>query len=418
MFCLILILNRLRLQLSLSLFIGSLALALMAGMTPMAWLMGVLNSVINPQTLILAAVVGLIIVMSRLMEDSGHMKRFVESFARLSRDARVVSSAMPALIGLLPMPGGALFSAPLVETSFQERPVSREEKTILNYWFRHLWEYWWPLYPGVVLAIALLEVDVSRYMSFMAPLTLITVLVGIIFILRPLGRMTIQRDGQETWPEVRHFFFEMMPILIVVLVILLIAVLRRVLGFFDVHINMIGGSAILPGILVAILWVCVVNKIPLKKIKHAVTAKGILPLILLILTIMIFKGIMMESQIVAEIRNELTAYKIPVLVVIMLMPFISGIVTGIAVGFVGTSFPLIIPLFHNVQHMDYMMLAVLAFTFGYMGMMLSPVHLCLLVTKDYYKASLMKTYRYLVPPVVAVLIIVVGLFFAIRMFSG
>jgi integral membrane protein (TIGR00529 family) len=323
---------------------------------------------------------------------------------------------MPALIGLLPMPGGALFSAPLVETSFQERPVSREEKTVLNYWFRHLWEYWWPLYPGVVLAIALLEVDISRYMSFMAPLTLITVLVGIIFILRPMGRMTIQRDGQKTWPEVRHFFFQMMPILIVVLVILLVAALRRILGFFDVHFNMIGGSAILPGILVAILWVCIVNKIPLKKIGQAVTAKGILPLILLIITIMIFKGIMMESQIVTEIRNELTAYKIPVLVVIMLMPFISGIVTGIAVGFVGTSFPLIIPLFHNAQPMDYMMLAVLAFTFGYMGMMLSPVHLCLLVTKDYYKASLMKTYRYLVPPVVAVLIIVVGLFYAIRIF--
>jgi integral membrane protein (TIGR00529 family) len=352
------------------------------------------------------------------MEDSGHMKRFVESFARLSRDARVVSSAMPALIGLLPMPGGALFSAPLVETSFQDRSVSREAKTVLNYWFRHLWEYWWPLYPGVVLAIALLEVDISRFMTFMAPLTLISALVGIIFILRPLGSMTIQHDSQKTWPEVRHFLFEMMPILIVVLVILLIGALRRVLGLFDVHFNMIGGSAILPGILVAICWVCVVNKIPLNKFKQAVTAKGIPPLILLIFTIMIFKGIMMESQIVAEIRNELTAYNIPVLVVIMLMPFISGIVTGIAIGFVGTSFPLIIPLFHNAQHMEYMLFAALAFTFGYMGMMLSPVHLCLLVSKDYYKASLMKTYRYLVPPVVAVLVIVVVLFLAIRIFSG
>jgi integral membrane protein (TIGR00529 family) len=325
---------------------------------------------------------------------------------------------MPAIIGLLPMPGGALFSAPLVETSFEDRPVSREEKTALNYWFRHLWEYWWPLYPGVVLAIALLEVDISRYMAFMAPLTLITIFVGIIFILRPLGSMTIQRDGRKAWPEVRHFLFEMMPILIVVLVILFVGALRRVLGLFDIHFHMIGGSAILPGLLVGILWVSVVDKIPLNSFKRAFTAKGILPLILLIFAIMIFKGIMTESQIVTEIRNELTAYKIPVLVVIMVMPFISGVVTGIAIGFVGTSFPLIIPLFHNSQHVDYMFFAALAFTFGYMGMMLSPVHLCLLVTKDYYKASLMKSYRYIVPPVVAVLFIVVLLFFAITTFSG
>lgn len=403
---------------SLSLFIGSLALALMAGMTPLAWLIGALHSLINPQTLILAAIVGLILVMSRLMEDSGHMKRFVESFARLSRDARIVSSAMPALIGLLPMPGGALFSAPLVETSFQDRSVSREEKTALNYWFRHVWEYWWPLYPGVVLAIALLEVDISRYMVFMAPLTLISVLVGIVIILRPLGRMTIQHDSRKTWPEVRHFLFEMMPILIVILVILFIGALRRVLGLFDIHFSMIGGSAILPGLLAAILWVCVVDKVPLNSFKQALTGKGILPLIFLIFSIMIFKGIMTESRIVIEIRNELTAYNIPVLVVIMLMPFISGFVTGIAIGFVGTSFPLIIPLFHNGQHMDYMFFAALAFTFGYMGMMLSPVHLCLLVTKDYYKASLLKSYRYIVPPVAAVLFIVVLLFFTIKTFSG
>ena len=79
-------LNRLRLQLSLSLFIGSLALALLAGLSPLAWLIGSFHSVTNPQTLILAAIIGLILVMSRLMEDSGHMKRLVESFALLSRE--------------------------------------------------------------------------------------------------------------------------------------------------------------------------------------------------------------------------------------------------------------------------------------------------------------------------------------------
>ena len=102
----------------------------------------------------------------------------------------------------------------------------------------------------------------------------------------------------------------------------------------------------------------------------------------------------------------------------MLMPFISGVVTGIAIGFVGTSFPLVIPLFPVVHEMDYMPLAALAFTFGYMGMMLSPVHLCFLVSNDYYKASLTKSYRYLLPPVMAVLATVVVLFFAARMFLG
>ena len=90
---------------------------LVDGSRPGGWLRAALGSAADLQTLGLAAIVGLILVMSRLMERSGHMRRLVERFALLSRDARVVGAVMPALIGLLPMPGGALFSAPMVEAS-------------------------------------------------------------------------------------------------------------------------------------------------------------------------------------------------------------------------------------------------------------------------------------------------------------
>lgn len=413
-FSLILILNRLRLQLSLSLLIGSLLLALLTGLGPGAWIRGALAAITSMQTLSLVTIIGLILIMSRLMEDSGHMKRLVDSFTRLSKDARIVGSFMPALIGLLPMPGGALFSAPMVETSLNERSVSGEQKTVLNYWFRHIWEYWWPLYPGVVLAIALLGVDTWRFITFMAPLTLLSLMAGVIFILLPLGRFESRREGHPTWSQIKGFLWEIMPILIVILVILLLLGLTRFLHLFDINIKISGVTSILPGLLAAILWVCLVNHIPLRQFRAALLDKSALPLLLLIFSIMIFKTIMTESQAVSQVRDEMMAYKIPVLLVIMILPFISGIITGVAMGFVGASFPLIIPLFHTNQTFDYMAFAALAYTFGYMGMMLSPVHLCLLVSKDYYKASLMKSYRHLLPPVISVLIGVVILFFGIK----
>jgi len=391
---------------------GSLVLALLMGLGPVAWIKGALASATSPQTLILAAIVGLILAMSRLMEGSGHMKRLVESFALLSSDARVVGSVMPALIGLLPMPGGALFSAPMVESSLNDRVVSGEQKTVLNYWFRHIWEYWWPLYPGVVLAMALLGVDTWHFITFMAPLTFISILAGVIFILMPLGKMESYRKGHITWSQINRFLLEIMPILIVILFILLLGGLTIFLQVFDIHFKISGGTGVLPGLVAAILWVCLFNRIPFRQVRSAVLDKEMLPILVLIFSIMIFKGIMTESQAVSQIRDELMAYNIPVLLVIMIMPLISGVVTGVAIGFVGTSFPLIIPLFHTSQSFDYMGLAALAYVFGYMGMMLSPVHLCLLVSKDYYKASLMKSYRYLVPPVITVMILVVMLFFA------
>ncbi len=47
---------------------------------------------------------------------------------------------------------------------------------------------------------------------------------------------------------------------------------------------------------------------------------------------------------------------------------------------------------------------VLAYGFGYMGMMLSPVHLCFLVTKDYFDAPMQKIYRQIVPCVLCILV--------------
>jgi hypothetical protein len=80
------------------------------------------------------------------------------------------------------------------------------------------------------------------------------------------------------------------------------------------------------------------------------------------------------------------------------LPFLAGLVTGVAVGFAGTTFPLIIGLV-TVPGSALTPVSVLplAFAMGYAGMMLSPLHLCLLLTRDYFGANLLKIYRYLIP---------------------
>jgi len=150
----------------------------------------------------------------------------------------------------------------------------------------------------------------------------------------------------------------------------------------------------------------------MRKVFQEATDKGILPMLLLVAAIMVFKGVMNDSEAVIQIRNELMTHGIPIIMVILIMPFLSGLVTGIAIGFVGTSFPLIIPMFPTTHLITYLSWAALAYTFGYMGMMLSPVHLCFLVTKDYFKAGLARSYRYLFLPVLTVMVTALLLFAA------
>jgi hypothetical protein len=321
---------------------------------------------------------------------------------------------MAALIGLLPMPGGALFSAPMVDASLSALLVNKEQKTIINYWFRHIWEYWWPIFPGVILALALLKVETWLYISTMVPVTVISVLAGVLFILRPIGFAQQEVKNHVSWKALGLFLKEILPILIIIFFILFQAALTETLARFGVRFAMPGALSMLPGLVAAVIWVAVFNHVPVYRIRVSLMDRGSVSILLLIVAIMIFQGVLKESQAALQIRSELFAYHIPVAMVVMILPFLAGFITGIAVGFVGTSFPLIIPMFPDNSLVGYLASAALAFTFGFMGMMLSPVHLCFLVTKDYYGASLTKSYRYLLLPALSVMAAVAAVYFLIQ----
>jgi uncharacterized protein len=413
-FGLILVLNRLKVGLGIALLIGSLILGIWMQLGPVRLLGSALGSLADPQTISLLLIVGIILIMSRLMKVTGHLDRIVTSFSALSQDPRVAGSVMPALIGLLPMPGGALFSAPMVDTALCKNEMSGEGKTAVNYWFRHIWEYWWPLYPGVVLAVALLKVEAWRFMAIMIPMTLVSVFAGVFFILRPLGKKQETGGSAFSTKDMWGFLWEIMPILIVVGVILVLGGVTGLLAMVGIQVKIPGSFSILPGLAASTLWIGFVNRMEMKKVFHEATSKTLLPMLFLVASIMVFKGVMNDSEAVIQIRNELMAYRIPILLVILIMPFLSGLITGIAIGFVGTSFPLIIPMFPTTDLFTYLSWAALAYSFGYMGMMLSPVHLCFLVTKDYFKAGLARSYQYLFLPVLAVMVSALLLFTASR----
>ena len=285
---------------------------------------------------------------------------------------------------------------------------------MVNYWFRHMWEYWWPLYPGVVLAVALLDVEMWRFMLFMFPMTLVTAMTGAFFLLRPLGKMPAGHGGVVFFSAIRDFLWEIMPILVVILITIAVEGLAGLLSLVGFQINIGGAVSILPGLFASGIWILCTDHIPLKDLRTAVTDSHILPMLFLIVAIMVFKGVMTDSQAVVQVRNELEAFGIPAILIILITPFISGLITGIAIGFVGTSFPLIIPLFPSSPLFDYILYAGLAYTFGYMGMMLSPVHLCFLVTKDYFGASLIKSYRHLFKPAFTIMAVSTAIFLVLR----
>jgi len=95
----------------------------------------------SPKSLEMTATLALTMVMENLLRTTGMLKRMVSSLSAALPDRRMVMAALPAMIGMLPSPGGAVFSAPMVAEAAKGIAASPEQKAFINYWYRHIWEY-------------------------------------------------------------------------------------------------------------------------------------------------------------------------------------------------------------------------------------------------------------------------------------
>jgi hypothetical protein len=88
-----------------------------------------------------------------------------------------------------------------------------------------------------------------------------------------------------------------------------------------------------------------------------------------------------------------------------------GMIAGITIAFVGSTFPILIPMVHSLgesqQMLAYIMLATVC---GYVGVLLSPLHLCLVLSNEYFQTKLSSVYKYLWFPCVALVLSAFGYF--------
>ena len=398
---------------------GALGLGLMFAMGPAAIGRSFMASMTQPKTLSLTVIVGLILVLSHSLERSGQMARLLDSFKGLLRWPRVNLVIFPALIGLLPMPGGAIFSAPMVKNIGQDHQLSGAHLSYINYWFRHIWEYWWPLYPGILLTTALAGVDLWRLVFFTLPLTLVAVTAGY-WPLRGavLDGHKVPTDDGPAAKLAGPFLRNLAPIGFVIFggLGLGLAFSAWLSGPMSAVAKELG---LIIALIVAIFWIWRRNAMDWHQRWHIVAQPAMLKMLYMVAAILLFKGILEDSGAVGQISREMMQRHIPLMPICMLLPFLVGGVAGITIAFVGATFPILITLIQalgqNHLMLPYMMLALAS---GFAGVLLSPLHLCLLLSNEYFETSLASVYRHMRVPVAVLLLATVVYFTILRYALG
>ena len=121
----------------------------------------------DPSVWLLALVVSAIPIIGGLLERYGEMGRLVSNLRIGLRPFLVLA---PALVGLLPMPGGTLLSAPMVERGAGHAPS--DVKAALNVWFRHTLVPIYPLGAALIASAKIAGYQVYDVIPAMMPVFL------------------------------------------------------------------------------------------------------------------------------------------------------------------------------------------------------------------------------------------------------
>lgn len=386
-FIAILLLLRLKWNVGYVLMIASGLLALFY-MMPLSAIVSTIHSTIfDPVTIKLFLSLSLIRMLEMILRERQVMVRMMEASRNLLRRKRAVIVSMPLLIGLLPSLGGAYFSAPLVEESTKGIAMSPEEKGFINYWFRHPWEYVLPLYPGILLASAVTKIELRTFILANAAYALLVLLTGFLFSMRKVhgtfrseargrGTQNAPRPKASSLPNFRASkLWSFLPVSLVLLLVMA----------FHIELHYALGATL--------LLLVVYYKENLRGIMQTLRYGLNREVIVLIFGVMLFKFAMENSGALQCLSRYCTEQGIPLLPVLVFLPFAGGLLTGHTLGFVGSSFPLLVSIAGGA-HLNQMSLA---FAAGFLGVLLSPVHLCLVLTREYFKADAWGIYKRIIP---------------------
>jgi hypothetical protein len=154
-----------------------------------------------------------------------------------------------------------------------------------------------------------------------------------------------------------------------------------------------------------IVLMMAVNRISLGTLGHILRERIPWETIVVVFGALIFRRVLDSSGAVNAVSEALTRSGVPVVAVAFLVPFIAGLLTGLSIGAFSIGFPVILPLVAAEGAAIAPGWAAWLMAGGFLGVMCSPLHLCLSLTRVYFGAEWGPVYRRIIPSSLGVAVI-------------
>jgi integral membrane protein (TIGR00529 family) len=373
-------------ELGIILTIGAVGFALLAGVNIIQSLINVLT---DPSILSLIIIMILIPILGGIMEESGLMIEMIQKM-RISRKSSLMM--IPALFGLLPVPGGALMSAPIVQQIDTEEDPNK--KVAINVWYRHMLIMIYPLSSSLIIASILTDINLYILVLGLLPGLIVMWLIGYIILVKNVSPFPEQGER-----DLKRAFHNVLP--------LLFAPIIDFIGrtFFDIPVP----ELFLLGGLVLSIWLALrFGKMKFSIIKLISKKMRIWRFPLIIFAMFMF----LEIFILSGAPEEIASIDLSVFFFIII-----GFFLGFATGRIQLPISILIPIY--LAQFTGITMPLLDFIFIYtsssLGYLITPIHPCVAYSTEYFETNFFRAIKILGKPIFISFMVLISLYWVFQM---
>jgi len=343
------------------------------------------------ETLEIALLTTLIFVLAKTMQETGSIKKLIDSLRSFFSKGGILG-VIPAVYGLMPAPGGAYLSAPMIDHEGDKYKLDNNQKNLLNVWFRHIW---FPIYPVsnamiLICSIEFSNIDIYKLVIVEVPAFFASIIIGLVFLKMFIKKAPVQKTSTKT--DLSGLIFFLPP--------LLPLIVYAILYFLDFPQT----RSFLIGVFFSIILLFFLLKISFGEYLKILKKSFSLKLFVAIFGIMIFRGMFETSQANVLIADILGNTAAPALIIIIFIPFLLGFLTGYNLGAIALSYFLVEPFF-LITGISILGLTSVIFISALVGYLISPIHLCNVLSSDYLKTDPTRIYKWFIPAALLMLVI-------------
>ena len=408
-FASILYLSVRRVSIARIMFLATLIMAATSGMKPTAVVATTWQAFRDPATLELAGAVLAIGVFSTFMREFGFLDKTVSGLSSFLGNVKAAIVSVPALIGSMPVLGGAALSAPLVDRLAEPLGLPADVRAAANLAFRHGMFFVFPFSPGMILAAQITGIPIGTLISRLWPMSVALWGLGYathLWRAKPVEHETSRSQAAATLSErpstrkrlegLAEFLLYGGPLVVAL--------------FLGLALKWPLWLSLCSGTLLAIMLALGQRK-PMPQFGNLLKGAN-LSQVAAMFWIMAFKSFVTASPVFPSLIEKATQRGASPALLGLAIPFAFGFGSASQTATIGILMPLLAPA--SLPAVPRLYLVCLIYASSFTAYFFSPLHMCQVLTCEYFKVDVWKVYRRNWPIAAGFLVIMIALYFVVN----